>query len=186
MGEMEQMKEQIKKIFELLAQGATLNAAALAQGSPTYPPCFTLPYNNVHPYGMPPGWNANTGQQSAVEGHEQAGMNNSGIGPTQSSGTGPTPIPGVGPQIQPVGIHPLEECLGIIKGIDSHGLDVADLCLVPDVALPADFKTPKFEKYKGSSCPLVHLAMYCKKMASYIHQDKILVHCFQNILTRAN
>ncbi|RDX79708.1 hypothetical protein CR513_39849, partial [Mucuna pruriens] len=54
-----------------------------------------------------------------------------------------------------------------------------------DVALPTNFKTPKFEKYKGSSCPRVHLAMYCQKMAAYIHQDKILVHCFQDSLTGA-
>ncbi|RDY07406.1 hypothetical protein CR513_08502, partial [Mucuna pruriens] len=43
-----------------------------------------------------------------------------------------------------------------------------------DVALQVDFKTPKFEKYKGISCPQVHLAMYCWKIAAYIHQDKIL------------
>ncbi|RDY10619.1 hypothetical protein CR513_04816, partial [Mucuna pruriens] len=42
---------------------------------------------------------------------------------------------------------------------------------------------PKFEEYKGSFCPHVHLAMYCRKMASYIYQDKILVHCFQDNLT---
>ncbi|RDX78344.1 hypothetical protein CR513_41391, partial [Mucuna pruriens] len=42
-----------------------------------------------------------------------------------------------------------------------------------------------FAKYKGSSCPRMHLAMYCRKMASYIHQEKILVHCFQDSLTGA-
>ncbi|RDX76373.1 hypothetical protein CR513_43640, partial [Mucuna pruriens] len=68
---------------------------------------------------------------------------------------------------------------------ENHGLDVVDLCLVPNIVLPADFKTPKFEKYKGIFYPRVHLAMYCTKIASYIHQDKILVHCFQDSLTGA-
>ncbi|RDX68574.1 hypothetical protein CR513_52414, partial [Mucuna pruriens] len=74
----------------------------------------------------------------------------------------------------------LEERVRIIKGSGRHGLDITDLCLVLDVVLPANFKVPKFEKYKGSSCPRVHLAMYYKKMTSYTHQDKIL-----DSLTRA-
>ncbi|RDX77121.1 hypothetical protein CR513_42800, partial [Mucuna pruriens] len=82
-------------------------------------------------------------------------------------------------------ISSLEQRVRIIEGTGGHDLDAADLCLMSDVALPADFKTPKFEKYKGSSCPRVHLAMYCRKMAAYVHQDKILVHCFQHSLTGA-
>ncbi|RDX97824.1 hypothetical protein CR513_19359, partial [Mucuna pruriens] len=54
-----------------------------------------------------------------------------------------------------------------------------------DVGLPTDFKTLEFDKYKGSSCPRVHLAMYCRKMVTYIYDDKILVHCFQDSLTGA-
>ncbi|RDX70656.1 hypothetical protein CR513_50080, partial [Mucuna pruriens] len=34
-----------------------------------------------------------------------------------------------------------------------YELEVVDLCLVPDVGLHANFKTPEFDKYKGSSCP---------------------------------
>ncbi|RDY10621.1 hypothetical protein CR513_04818, partial [Mucuna pruriens] len=62
---------------------------------------------NVHPYGMPLEWNANTREQSVLEGHEQAGMNNPGVGPTQSSGTGPALTLGDGPYTQPVEAHPL-------------------------------------------------------------------------------
>ncbi|RDY10769.1 hypothetical protein CR513_04661, partial [Mucuna pruriens] len=83
-------------------------------------------------------------------------------------------------------ISSLEQRLRIIEGTGGRDLDATDLCLMSDVALPANFKTPKFEKYKGSSCPRVHLAMYCRKMAAYIHQDKILVHCFQHSLTGLN
>ncbi|RDX70172.1 hypothetical protein CR513_50611, partial [Mucuna pruriens] len=74
----------------------------------------------------------------------------------------------------------LEEWLCAVEGRDRYGLEVVDLCLVPNVGLPADFKTPEFDKYKGSSC---HLAMYYRKMAAYIYDDKVLIHCFQNNLT---
>ncbi|RDY11607.1 hypothetical protein CR513_03709, partial [Mucuna pruriens] len=57
--------------------------------------------------------------------------------------------------------------------------------LVLDVGLLADFKTLEFDKYKGSSFPKVHLAMYCRKVVTYTYDDKILVHCFQNNLAGA-
>ncbi|RDX93095.1 hypothetical protein CR513_24688, partial [Mucuna pruriens] len=43
----------------------------------------------------------------------------------------------------------------------------------------------EFDKYKGSSCPHVHLAMYCRKMAAYTYDDKVLIHCFHYSLIRA-
>ncbi|RDX63376.1 hypothetical protein CR513_58205, partial [Mucuna pruriens] len=76
------------------------------------------------------------------------------------------------------------EQLRTVEGGDRYELEVVDLCLVTDVGLPTNFKTPEFDKYKGSSCPRVHLAMYCRKMAAYIYDDKILIHCFQENLTR--
>ncbi|RDX71675.1 hypothetical protein CR513_48949, partial [Mucuna pruriens] len=66
-----------------------------------------------------------------------------------------------------------------------YELEAIDLCLVPNVGLPADFKTPEFDKYKGSTCPRVHLAMYYRKMEAHIYDDKILIHYFQDSLTRA-
>ncbi|RDX92592.1 hypothetical protein CR513_25249, partial [Mucuna pruriens] len=142
---------------------------------------------------MPSGWNANIGEQPTTKGHEQAGMNNLGTGPTQGSGTRPPSVYGAGPYwaIRSCLGAPkassgngklsmLEERLQIIEGSNSHKLDATNLYLVLNVVLPTDFKMLKFEKYKGRFCPCVHLAMYCRKMASYIHQDKI----FDN-LTRA-
>ncbi|RDX71629.1 hypothetical protein CR513_48997, partial [Mucuna pruriens] len=79
----------------------------------------------------------------------------------------------------------LEERVRVIEGTGSHGMDATNLYLVPAIVLPPDFKVPKFEKYKGNSYPRVHLAMYCRKMTSYIHQDKILVHYFQDNLMGA-
>ncbi|RDX72684.1 hypothetical protein CR513_47793, partial [Mucuna pruriens] len=32
---------------------------------------------------------------------------------------------------------------------------------------------------------IIHLAMYCRKMATHIHDDKVLIHCFQDSLTGA-
>ncbi|RDX98228.1 hypothetical protein CR513_18887, partial [Mucuna pruriens] len=77
----------------------------------------------------------------------------------------------------------LEERLRAVEGGNRFGLEAVDLCLVLDVGLPTNFKTPEFDKYKGSSCPRVDLAMYCRKMAAYIYDDKILIHCFQDSLT---
>ncbi|RDX72969.1 hypothetical protein CR513_47479, partial [Mucuna pruriens] len=66
-----------------------------------------------------------------------------------------------------------------MEGGKQFGLEVVDLCVTLDVDLPADFK------YNGNSFPRVYLAMYCKKMATYIYENKILVHYFQDSLTRA-
>ncbi|RDX85505.1 hypothetical protein CR513_33291, partial [Mucuna pruriens] len=111
------------------------------------------------PYGMPYGWRT---KASTTEEHEQQNaVNNEGAKVVLNA------VSGVGP-----------------SG-DKYGLEAADLCLVLDVGLPTDFKTLEFNKYKGSSYPRVHLAMYYQKMATYIYDGKILVHCFQDSLTEA-
>ncbi|RDX85303.1 hypothetical protein CR513_33523, partial [Mucuna pruriens] len=38
-------------------------------------------------------------------------------------------------------------------GGNRYGLEVVDLCLIPDVGVLTNFKTPKFDKYKGVSAP---------------------------------
>lgn len=54
--------------------------------------------------------------------------------------------------------------------------------MVPDLILPPKFKVPDFEKYDGTRCPKAHLVMFCRKMTSYVNEDKLLVHCFQDSL----
>ncbi|RDX95817.1 hypothetical protein CR513_21600, partial [Mucuna pruriens] len=71
-------------------------------------------------------------------------------------------------------LQSLEERLHAVEGGDKYGLEATDLCLFLDDRLPTNFKTLEFDNYKGSSCPRVHLAMYCQKMAAYIYDDKIL------------
>ncbi|EOY20796.1 Uncharacterized protein TCM_012144 [Theobroma cacao] len=53
-------------------------------------------------------------------------------------------------------------------------MDATELCLVPDVLIPAKFKVPEFEKYDGTKCPMAHITMYCRKMAAQSHDDKSL------------
>ncbi|RDX66859.1 hypothetical protein CR513_54326, partial [Mucuna pruriens] len=156
-GEIGQLREQMSKLFELFTQGAARNIAG-AQGA---------------------------------QGPDRASVENPGVGESRASYQSPQDpnrvrqamlgsIPSSNEKISS-----LEERVRAEEGTGNHGLDVTDLCLVPDIILPTDFKVPKFEKYKGSSCPRTHLAMYCRKMVSFIHQDKILVHCFQDSLTGA-
>lgn len=77
----------------------------------------------------------------------------------------------------------LEEKLKAIEGHYAFGLNASDMCLVPGLIMPPKFKTPNFEKYKGDSCPKQHLVMFCRKMTSYAHNDKLMIHCFQDSLS---
>ncbi|XP_050893030.1 uncharacterized protein LOC127098462 [Lathyrus oleraceus] len=80
----------------------------------------------------------------------------------------------------------LDDRIRAIGGFSSFGIDARDLCLVPNVVLPQKFKVPDLPKYKGLSCPRIHLTMYCRKMASHIDNDNLLIHCFQDSLTGAS
>jgi hypothetical protein len=79
----------------------------------------------------------------------------------------------------------IEDRLKTMEG-GSDSLDFSDMCLVPDLVIPAKFKVPEFEKYKGLSCPRNHLVMYSRKMASYANDDKLMIHCFQDSLAGAS
>jgi len=77
----------------------------------------------------------------------------------------------------------LEERLRAIEGGGNYGFgDIAGLSLVRDVKIPHKFKVPEFEKYQGTTCPRSHLTMYCRKMAAYAYDDKLLIHFFQDSL----
>ncbi|XP_058783714.1 uncharacterized protein LOC131658434 [Vicia villosa] len=79
----------------------------------------------------------------------------------------------------------MRKAIKALKGENSFGKNAYDMCLVPNVKIPAKFKVPDFEKYKGSSCPQSHLTMYCRKMATHTDDDKLLIHYFQDSLTGA-
>ncbi|MCI57827.1 gag-protease polyprotein, partial [Trifolium medium] len=64
-------------------------------------------------------------------------------------------------------------------------VDLANMCLVPDLVLPPKFKVPDFERHKCLSCPKNHLIMYIRKIASFANDDKLMMHYFQDSLTGA-
>ncbi|RDX95564.1 hypothetical protein CR513_21895, partial [Mucuna pruriens] len=97
------------------------------------------------PYGMPYGWNVKTPaneeqEQLKTEAQHQASPQTNTFAEDKW--------------------RSLEKRLHVVEGGNRSKLEVVDLCLIPDVDLPIDFKTSEFNKYKGSSCPRVHLAMY--------------------------
>ena len=73
----------------------------------------------------------------------------------------------------------------MVERSDAYNLvDASKMSLVPDLVLPPKFKVPTFDKYDGTKCPSTHLYMYCRKMTSHTNNNKLLIHCFQDSLTR--
>ena len=80
----------------------------------------------------------------------------------------------------------VEERFRAIEGGGVHAVaDMVELYLVPDVVIPSKFKVPDFDRYKGTTCRKNHLKMYCKKMGANTKDEKLLMHFFQESLTRA-
>ena len=68
---------------------------------------------------------------------------------------------------------------------DLKSVDPRELCLVPDLVMPPQFKMPKIEKYDGTKCPENHLTTYCNKMAGHARNEDLLIHVFYDSLTGA-
>ena len=80
----------------------------------------------------------------------------------------------------------LEQRLEAIKDKDAlKGLNPNDLNLVSNLVIPPHFKMSRFEKYDGTSCPEMHLVMYYNKMIIHAHNEKLLIHIFQESLSGA-
>ena len=80
----------------------------------------------------------------------------------------------------------LIERLETVEGMNGiESVDVNELILVPDLIIPPRFKVVEFEKYDGAECPKIHLVAYYRKMAGYTHDEKLLIHVFQDSLTEA-
>lgn len=103
----------------------------------------------------------------------------------------PHPTPAIIPHLQSKEpqseekLQILEERLRAIEGGDRYGLNAVDLCLVPNMVIPPKFNVPEFHNYQGTTCPKNHLTRYCRKMAHCAHDDKLLIHFFQESLTGA-
>ena len=77
-----------------------------------------------------------------------------------------------------------DEKLKKIEGVNDLGIvDPRELCLVPDLVIPPNFKMPKFEKYDETKCPKNHLATYCNKMTGHAQNEDLLIHVFYYSLT---
>src|SRR3954466_14577984 len=83
-------------------------------------------------------------------------------------------------------IKALEERLKVIEGYDVFDVNTFEMSLVSDLTIPHKFKIPDFEKYKGLTCPRSHLRMYVRKMATYAHDQKLMMHFFQDSLSGAS
>ena len=74
----------------------------------------------------------------------------------------------------------------IFLGFYMYDLVLAtEMCLIPNVVVPKKFRVPKFIKYSGTQRPMTHLKSYCNKMAEVVHDEKLLMHLFQDSLSRA-
>ena len=80
----------------------------------------------------------------------------------------------------------LEERLKVVEGFDAFEVDTLEMGLVPDVVIPAKFNVPDFSKYKGLTCLRNHICMYCRKMHAHAHDQKLMIHCFQDCLIGAS
>jgi hypothetical protein len=80
----------------------------------------------------------------------------------------------------------LEERMRVIEGNNLYDpVKAAEMCLVPNVVIPRKFRVPEFVKYTGTQCPITHLKAYCNKMAEVVHDEKLLIHFFQDSLSDA-
>ncbi|XP_070024896.1 uncharacterized protein [Nicotiana sylvestris] len=71
-----------------------------------------------------------------------------------------------------------------MQGIGSQkSVTYKDLCLFPDIQLPAGFKMPKFDLYDGHGDPVAHLRGYCSKMRGAGGKDKLLMAYFSQSLS---
>ncbi|XP_017639793.1 uncharacterized protein LOC108481138 [Gossypium arboreum] len=79
----------------------------------------------------------------------------------------------------------LEEKFKELENADHYcGIDAKELSLVPDLVLPLKFKMLEFERYNRTSCPEAHITMFYRRMTGYVNNDQLLIHCFQDSLSR--
>ncbi|XP_047156635.1 uncharacterized protein LOC124827595 [Vigna umbellata] len=202
------LKDQVGQILEALKAMKTAGETSFAKAdhnahTPVHDVVgtqFTFPM-----YGLPPGYTPPIGDHSEAEHTSLAFPVTSNVLPISTQG----PIHTTEAKLnetskfphtivaQDVTLHAsvegakdklevLEGRLRAIEGFESYGFgDAASLSLAQGVTIPHKFTVPEFEKYKGNTCPKNHLTMYCRKMAAYAYDDKLLIHFFQDSLAEA-
>jgi hypothetical protein len=80
----------------------------------------------------------------------------------------------------------LEARIRVIEGVDLYDpVRAAEMFLVPNMVVPKRFRVLKFIKYSGTQCPMTHLKSYYNKMVEVVHDEKLLMHFFQDSLSGA-
>jgi hypothetical protein len=78
----------------------------------------------------------------------------------------------------------LEQRMRAFEGIHLYDpIKAAEMCLVPNIVFPKNFRVPEFVKYTGTQCPITYLKSYCNKMAEVVDNEKLLIHFFQDSLS---
>ncbi|XP_075081360.1 uncharacterized protein LOC107808798 [Nicotiana tabacum] len=81
-------------------------------------------------------------------------------------------------------VKSLEQSLRNMQGLGNQvSVAYKDLCLFPDVQLPAGFKMPKFNLYDGHVNHVAHLRGYCSKMRGAGGKDELLIAYFSQSLS---
>lgn len=80
----------------------------------------------------------------------------------------------------------LEERLRGVQSFNVFSVDALDMCLIPNMVIPPKFKVPEFEQYKGLNFPGNHLRIFNRNMDAYTHDEKLMMHCFQDSLSEAS
>ncbi|XP_070029647.1 uncharacterized protein [Nicotiana sylvestris] len=76
-------------------------------------------------------------------------------------------------------VKSLEQSFRDMRGLGGQvSVAYKDLCLFPDVQLPAGFKMPKFDLYDRHGDPVAHLRGYCSKMRGAGGRDELLMAYF--------
>ncbi|XP_070004823.1 uncharacterized protein [Nicotiana sylvestris] len=81
-------------------------------------------------------------------------------------------------------IRELKEAFKSLKTVRSmEGLEYEDVCVHPDVDLPAGYKVPKFDMFDGKGNPRAHLMLYCDKLVGVGNDEAIRMKLFIRSLT---
>ncbi|XP_060170550.1 uncharacterized protein LOC132601485 [Lycium barbarum] len=75
----------------------------------------------------------------------------------------------------------------VVRNIQTNkgceGLEYEDLCIHPDIELPAGYKVPKFDMFDGKGNPQAHLRSYCNKLVEVGKDRAIRMKLFIRSLT---
>ena len=64
----------------------------------------------------------------------------------------------------------LKAKVSAIEGVDLYDpVQVAEMCLVPNIVVLKKIQVPEFIEYAETQCPMTHLKSYCNKMIEVVH-----------------